>query len=180
MYSPLPGFVATTGLRPEKWMALERRDIDRQAGVLNIRRTVSSGNVVELGKTSRSRRQVPLSPRALQALDELPAQIMTSLLFPSPTFGLLHTNNFRNREWAPAIEAGGIPTPARVYDLRHTYASNQIAAGISLFELATIMGTSVAMIERVYGTLLDDAASSIAARQAAWEEQQERKRSFGS
>lgn len=38
-----------TGLRPEEWQALERRDIDRRAGVLNVRRTVSSGEVVERG-----------------------------------------------------------------------------------------------------------------------------------
>jgi integrase len=43
LYSPLPVFVAATGLRPEEWQALERRDLDRRAGVLSVRRTVSSG-----------------------------------------------------------------------------------------------------------------------------------------
>jgi integrase len=60
-YRPLPAFAAATGLRPEEWQALERRDIDRAAGLLTIRRTVSSGEVVELGKTAGARRQVPLS-----------------------------------------------------------------------------------------------------------------------
>jgi integrase len=71
MYRPLPAFAAATGLRPEEWQALERRDIDRNAGVLSVRRTISSGEVVELAKTGRSRRQVPLSGRALEALDGL-------------------------------------------------------------------------------------------------------------
>ena len=43
-------------------MALDRRDIERGAGLIHVRRTVSDGQVVELAKTSRSRRQVPLSP----------------------------------------------------------------------------------------------------------------------
>ena len=47
--------------------------------------------------------------------------------------------------------------PARIYDLRSTSASNALAAGISVFELARIMGTSVTMIERVYGTLIEGA-----------------------
>ena len=77
-------FAAATGLRPEEWQALERRDMDRAASALNVRRTVSSGEVVELGKTTRSRRQVPLSRRALAALDALPPRLDTPLLFPAP------------------------------------------------------------------------------------------------
>ena len=44
-------FAAATGLRPEEWQALERRDLDRRAGVVNVLRTVSGGEVVELAKT---------------------------------------------------------------------------------------------------------------------------------
>ncbi len=98
----------------------------------------------------------------------------TPLLFPSPDGGLINTNNFRNREWAPAIEAGGIATPARIYDLRSTFASNALAANVSVFELARIMGTSVLMIERSYGALLDGATAGIASRLAAFEAEQDR------
>ncbi|MDR5728412.1 MAG: tyrosine-type recombinase/integrase [Terriglobia bacterium] len=170
----LPAFVAATGLRPEEWQALERRDVDRTGGVLSVRRSVSDGQVVELGKTSRSRRQVPLSPRALAALDALPARLDSPLIFPAVGGGILNVNNFRNREWRPAIEAAGVRTPARLYDLRSTFASNALAAGVSVFELARIMGTSVEMIERHYGTLLDGSGAGIASRLAVFEAEQER------
>jgi hypothetical protein len=39
--------------------------------------------------------------------------------------------------------------------LRSTFASDALAAGIGLHPLAPIMGTSVRMIERHYGVLLD-------------------------
>jgi integrase len=175
-YRPLPGFAAATGLRPEEWQALERRDVDRRAGVLHVRRTVSSGEIVELAKTSASRRQVPLTPRALAALDELPARLSTPLLLPAPAGGLINLNNWRRREWQPAVDAGGIARPARIYDLRSTFASNAIAAGIDVFELARVMGTSVRMIERHYGTLLTGAAAGIAARLAAFETAQNQQR----
>jgi integrase len=171
-YAPLPAFAAATGLRPEEWAAIERRDIDRRSGILSVRRTASSGDLVELGKTSRSRRQVPLSPRALAALDLLPARLDTPLLFPAPQGGVINTNNFANREWRPAIEAAGTARPARIYDLRCTFASNALAAGVSVFELARIMGTSVSMIERSYGVLLDGAGVGIANRLAAFEQAQ--------
>lgn len=87
-YQPLPVFASATGLRPEEWQALERRDIDRGARVANVLRTVSGGEVHELAKTNGARRQVPLSRRALDALDALPARLDTPLLFPAPRGGL--------------------------------------------------------------------------------------------
>ena len=67
-----------------------------------------------------------------------------------------------------------IAKPARIYDLRSTFASGALAAGVSVFELARLMGTSVAMIERHYGTLLDGAGAGIASRLDAFEAEQER------
>jgi integrase len=174
IYRQLPAFAAATGLRPEEWQVLERRDIDRGAGILTIRRTLSSGEVVELAKTSASRRQVPLSPRALSALEALPSRLDVPLLFPAPKGAVMCLDNFRRREWAPAIEASGVHKPARIYDLRSTFASNAIAAGVSVFELARVMGTSIPMIERHYGTLLDGSAAGISSKLAAFESEQER------
>lgn len=173
-YAPLPAFAAATGLRPEEWQALERRDVDRQARILTVRRTVSSGEVVELGKTQRSRRQVPLARRALQALDAIPPRLDTPLIFPAPHGGVLSLDNWRRRTWAPAIEAAGVALPARIYGLRSTFASDALAAGVSVFELARIMGTSVAMVERHYGTLLDGAGAGIAGRLDALEAERDR------
>jgi hypothetical protein len=45
-----------------------------------------------------------------------------------------------------------------------TFASNALAAGVTVFELARIMATSVYMIERHYGALLDGAGAGIAGR----------------
>jgi integrase len=172
-FRPLPAFAASTGLRPEEWQALERRDVDRAGRIINVVRTVSSGELVELGKTTRSRRQVPLARRARAALDELPPRLDTALLFPAAGGGLLNLDNFRRREWAPAIEAASIRKPARIYDLRATFASRALAAGVSVFELARVMGTSVLMIERAYGTLLDGAGAGIASRLDAFDAEQE-------
>jgi hypothetical protein len=43
-----------------------------------------------------------------------------------------------------------------------------------VFELARVMGTSVPMVERHYGTLLDGAGAGIASRLDAFEAEQER------
>jgi hypothetical protein len=56
----------------DPWRAQMLTNVGRHERLLNARRTVSSGEVVELGKTKRSRRQVPLPRCALDALDALP------------------------------------------------------------------------------------------------------------
>ena len=62
----------------------------------------------------------------------------------------------RESDWNPAIRAAGLEHRSP-YALRHSYASFAIAAGVSLFELARFMGTSVAQIDATYGHLLPDA-----------------------
>jgi integrase len=109
-----------------------------------------------------------------EALDALPPRLDSRYLIPARRGGPFDLANFRRREWSPAVEAAGVRTPARIYDLRSTFASNALAAGVSVFELARIMGTSVAMIERSYGTLIEGAGADIARRLGAFETAHER------
>ena len=62
-------FAGETGLRPSEWIALEWRDVSRADGVTVVQRTFSRGRLKSYGKTERSRRRVPLSTRAVDALD---------------------------------------------------------------------------------------------------------------
>jgi integrase len=166
-YGPLVPFAAATGLRPQEWAALERGDVDRVGAVVHVHRT---------RKTAGSVREVPLTPRALAALDRVPPRLDTRLLFTSPTGLRIDLDNFRRREWTDAVDASGVDKPARIYDLRSTFASNALHAGVTPFELAKIMGTSVRMLERHYGTLIAGAKAGIAARLAALEAEQEAER----
>ena len=151
-------FAAATGLRPAEWGTLERRDLDRTLHVVSVRGT----------KTHRSKREVPLTTAALSALDSLPARIDTVYVFGGPRGGPFDLANFRRREWGPAIDTAGIAKPARMYDLRSTFASNALAAGITVYELARILGTSVGMIEAHYGALIDTARASLLERLEAY------------
>ena len=117
---------------------------------------------------------MPLSRRALAALDALPPRLDSPFVFPAVQGGPVNLDNFRRRQWSPAVEASGTRKPARIYDLRSTFASDALAAGVSVFELARIMGTSVAMIERHYGALLDGAGAGIAGRLDALDAERDR------
>ena len=70
--------------------------------------------------------------------------------------GYININNFRSREWKPALAAAGV-AHRRIYDLRHMYATWSLAAGINIFTLARRMGTSLKMIDKTYGHLAANA-----------------------
>jgi integrase len=155
-YRAIPFFAGGSGLRPEEWLALERRDVDRHQRVVSVQRVFTNGRVSEYPKTDRSRRRVPLRKRVFEALDAIPARIDTPILFPGRHGGHLDLHNFRERHWKAALRGAGLEY-RRPYDLRHTYAMFSIAAGISLFALARRMGTSIEMIDKTYDHLAPDA-----------------------
>ena len=131
---PAPRGVAGTG-------AARRRP--RRHGSRLSAGLISDGEIVGARQDyGRSRRQVPLS-RARWPRSTRSRRGSTRRCFSRPRGGLLDLDNWRRREWAPAIEAAGIQRPARIYDLRSTFASDALAAGVCVFELARIMGTSV-------------------------------------
>ena len=81
-FGPMVVFAAATGLRPSELFALEHGDIDRAAGVVQIRRAYANGRVKHT-KTRLSRRAVPLQAIALGALDQLRPRDDSPLLFPN-------------------------------------------------------------------------------------------------
>jgi integrase len=107
---------------------------------------------------------VPLTEPALAAIDLSPLGIDT----PLPFFPRRRAGTSVSTRGEPAI---GTPhsTPQATkrrgpYRLRHTFAAEALAAGISTFELARLMGTSIQMIDRNYGHLTHDSEATILAR----------------
>ncbi|TML24576.1 MAG: hypothetical protein E6G28_00620, partial [Actinobacteria bacterium] len=116
-YGSMIVFAAATGLRPGEWIALEERDLDREARVVYVRRAFAHRRLKN-PKTRRSMRAVPLQSIALDALDRLPARQGTPLVFPAPRGGYLHLHNFSRRAWKAAQLAAGVEPLRRPYDLR--------------------------------------------------------------
>lgn len=125
-FGPLAIFCVGTGVRPKEAFGGDWIDVDLQAGVFTVRRAFAEGRLKPYPKTERSRRRVPLRARVLDALHELPGR--DGIVFSSSGGGRVDIDNFRSREWVPALK--GCRVAHRRYDMRHT-SRRGLAAGMS-------------------------------------------------
>lgn len=144
-----------TGLRRGELLGLRWRDVDLEAGRLQIRQTlVATGNVVLWSepKTRGSRRVVVLPPDAIDMLRahaslqdrEKPAwsadNIGCDVVFTKPDGSPVHPDRF-TRWFARHARDAGLPH-IRLHDLRHTFATLALEAGIHAKVVSEMLGHS--------------------------------------
>ena len=98
--APLVVFLAGTGVRPEEAFGAEWRDVDLERRMFMVRRAFAKGRLKEYGKTTGSRRAVPLRARVVASLELL--QNRRGIVFPAPGGGRIEINNWRSR----VVDAG--------------------------------------------------------------------------
>lgn len=153
---------AGSGLRAGELNGLRVRDVELLRRRINVRQTVTdlgSELIVDTPKSNAGRRTVPISPALC---DLLAAHIgnarlgMDDLVFGDDGKPRRH-NTFYLQVFRPAVVRAGLPPETRFHDLRHTYASLMIAAGVNPKRLSVWMGhTTVSLTMDRYGHLYDD------------------------
>ena len=108
-------------------------------------------------KTEASIRAVPLQAIALAALDQLPRAMRERSCCSRPRAAATSTcTTSATATGSPPSSRPGSSRCAAIYDLRHTFATFALRAGISTFDLSRYMGASLTMIDRHYGHLARD------------------------
>ena len=142
-----PAFVllATTGMRRGEVLGLRWRDIDFDGSELSVANTLTTAgfdNVVAgPPKTSKSRRQIFLDRRTLEILREHRRQQREERLAAGPAWNAdndyvftdelgnsLHPDRF-SQSFRRSVLAAGVPQ-IRLHDLRHSYATLALKAGM--------------------------------------------------
>jgi len=162
------------GPRIGELAALDRSSVDLSGGKLRITRTASEVRGVLTLKTPKTRagkRTVPLDSRAIEALsghlDTFTGPHADSPLFPAPDGDRLRPNNFRERQWQPAVKAAGLDG-LRQHDMRHTAISLWIAEGTPMLYVSKWAGhTSTSFTMDRYGHLIEDVGEEYMARVGA-------------
>src|SRR5262249_17511643 len=131
------------GLRAGEVLGLSWGDVDLRQGVVHVRRQLveerRTGNrELAEGKTTAGRREIPLSGRAVAALERHRERLGAvlphpeRLVFTDGQGAPLRRSNFHRRVWTPLRDAAGLPEGCRFHDLRHACASALLAAGVDV------------------------------------------------
>lgn len=139
-------------LRPGALAGLRARDFDKRTRTLTIG-TDKNDNP----------RQIALP---LVIVDFLAVQVRGKLP-AAPIFSRLKGDAWNKDTWKypikDAVELAGLPGAVSAYTLRHSVITDLIRARLPILTVAQLSGTSVAMIEKHYGHLVqDDAEAALA------------------
>jgi integrase len=157
--------LARTGLRIGEGLALRRDDVDLGQWRVCVRQTWTRGR---LGTAKGGRRRtVDLSPQAAETLrtwlsvQETEAAVQgrapAPWLFPAPAGTPWDDRWVRARVWRPLLRRAGLRYRGP-HQLRHSYASQLIAAGAHPKYIQVQMGhASIQVTMDVYGTLFPGA-----------------------
>jgi integrase len=135
----------TTGMRQGELLALKWEDVNFEAGVLQVRRTLSTatggGFTFSAPKTAKSRRSIKLPNTALSSLRkhrkaQLEERMMLGelfvdqgLVFPSRVGTPVSRQDLITRSFKPLLKRAGLPD-ILFHDLRHTCAILLLGKGV--------------------------------------------------
>lgn len=187
---PLIEIAILTGMRQGELLALRWQDVDLEAGVVTVQRTLTweknEGNegpkmipVFADPKTDQSRRSIRLPEAAIDAFRRQREQVNEmqqlatvsrwrpipgeDLVFPSSVGTPLNGPNVTTRLKQLLAD---LDLPAqRFHDLRHLTASILLAEGADIFTVKEILGHSqIALTANTYGHLTEKLADDAASR----------------
>jgi integrase len=134
-----------TGARPSEAMKAQWEEFDREPGYW-----IKPSAHVKQRKTHK----LPLSPAAIELVDRLRKKRRGKWVFPGDKPGehlaALH------HVWTHVRKETGLGADARLYDLRHTFASVGAGGGLSLPIIGRLLGHTQPRTTQRYAHLADD------------------------
>jgi len=146
-YAPLVRFLFLTGCRPGEALALEWGHVTD--GFINFQQAsvIAKANTVKPGLKTQSNRKFPINRQMQELLDSIPR--VNKLVFPAPDGGVIGWGNFTRRAWATVLSDAGVRY-RRPYQIRHSFITQTLRRGLSVQDVAKLVGNSPQVIYAHY------------------------------
>lgn len=132
----------TTGMRQGELLGLQWKDIDLDAGIVRVRRTVYNGQI-QPPKTKKGNRSIALTREAVIALRN--HERVSEWVFSTRTGNTITCQNLNHRSFKPLLKQAGLPD-MRFHDLRHTAATLLLTKGVHPKIVQEMLGHSTISI----------------------------------
>jgi integrase len=159
-YASLVEFMFRTGCRPSEAIGLQWRHISPSHKTITFEQagTISDdGLIIKQGLKTQDKRLFPCGKKLQWFLQSIEPEHKNreQLIFRSPKGKIVDFHNFNNRTWHPAIKALGIKD-RKPYQMRHSYITFCLDAGMDAKDVAKLVGNSPEMIYRHYAGVKKD------------------------
>jgi integrase len=152
-----------TGLRTSEIFGLTWENVDLASGTILVAEAVVRGIHKNRTKTNTTR-TVKLNSRALAAIQRQRhhTQVSGGAVFQDPRYGTSWVDEraFRRSYWTPILKRMEIRY-RRPYNMRHSYATAMLMAGMTPAFCAKQLGHSIEMFLRTYSKWLDGAQNDL-------------------
>ena len=166
-HHPIFRFVRITGCRTSEACALQRSDLDRKNGVIDIRRTWvdhhEGGEILVDRPKSGSRRLIKLTQSIKVVLDSIPPRIDTSFVF-HPKEAPRYSRRKIDRLWRKALQKAGIEHMEFKNATRATFACQTLKLGHSYEAVGAVLGHKNVETTRRYGQIFVDSTADLLER----------------
>lgn len=164
-HKPIFAFLMLHGCRPSEARALKCKDVDLQNLVITISSTFSGSVYREKrkGKNSRSV-TIPLHPELYDYIaHRVKNNLSEAFVFVNPNTGRPYDRHALYRVWDFVREKAGIDKSLRLYDAtRHSFASNLVNGGATIYKVSKLLGhSSVKMTEKYTHSLVENLRTDI-------------------
>ena len=149
---PIIAFLILHGCRPSEARALKCKNVDLRTQTITISATFSGRVYREKRKGRKSKSvTIPIHPEMLEYIkDKVKNNLPEAFLFINSK-GSYYSENKLRRIWAAVREKVAIGKDLRLYDAtRHSFASQLVNSGTSLFNVSKLLGHSSTKMTEKY------------------------------
>lgn len=134
-----------TGLRANELLTLQWGNIDLESRLLHV------ANKVNFRIKTLSERTVPLNTKAFDVIARQPTRFRGGLLFVKNDVKI--NVNYVSKQFKKAVRNWGLNDSIHLHSLRHSFASNLVRQGKSIFKVSKLLGHARVSTTEIYSHL---------------------------